>query len=50
LIVFDNSRRRRYRAAITGSGLEERVLRGLVPTLPYPDQTSLLTRTAIDRS
>lgn len=43
MIVFDNSRRRRYRTAIATSGLEERAIRGLVPTLPYPDQTSLLT-------
>lgn len=44
LIVFDNSRRRRYREAITRSGLDERVLAGLTPTLPYPEQTSLLSR------
>jgi predicted O-methyltransferase YrrM len=43
LIVFDNSRRRRYRSAIARSGLHERTLRGLTPTLPYPEQTSLLT-------
>jgi hypothetical protein len=42
LVVFDNSRRRRYRTAIEQSGLSERRLRGLTPTLPYPDQTSLL--------
>jgi hypothetical protein len=44
MIVFDNSRRRRYRAAIDGSGLHEQALRGLTPTLPYPEQTSLLYR------
>lgn len=44
LIVFDNSRRSRYRRAIDASGLSERRLRGLTPTLPYPDQTSLLSR------
>jgi predicted O-methyltransferase YrrM len=44
LIVFDNSRRRRYRRAITRSGLDERILRGLTPSLPYPEQTSLLSR------
>lgn len=44
LVVFDNSARRRYRAAIATSGLREQKLRGLVPTLPYPDQTSVLTR------
>ena len=43
LIVFDNTRRRRYREAIERSGLVERRLAGLTPTLPYPDQTSVLT-------
>ncbi len=43
LIVFDNTRRRRYRQAIADSGLVERRFRGLTPTLPYPEQTSLLT-------
>ena len=42
MIVFDNSRRRRYRETIRRSGLDEQVFRGLTPTLPYPDQTSLL--------
>lgn len=42
LIVFDNSHRARYRRAIQRSGLIERRLPGLTPTLPYPDQTSLL--------
>ena len=44
LIVFDNSHRARYQRAITASGLRERRLPGLTPTLPYPDQTSLLFR------
>jgi predicted O-methyltransferase YrrM len=43
VIVFDNTRRRRYREAIQRSGMVERRLTGLTPTLPYPDQTSLLT-------
>jgi predicted O-methyltransferase YrrM len=43
VIVFDNSARRRYRPAIAASGLAERRFRGLVPTLPYPDQTSVLS-------
>ncbi|MCW2656567.1 MAG: putative methyltransferase [Jatrophihabitans sp.] len=43
LIVFDNTRRRRYRDAIAAAGVHERVLRGLTPTLPYADQTSLIT-------
>ena len=33
----------RYLTAIAGSGLAQRRLRGLTPTLPYPDSTSLLT-------
>jgi predicted O-methyltransferase YrrM len=44
IIVFDNSRRHRYRVAIAASGLRERVFRGLTPTLPYPEQTSVLTK------
>lgn len=43
LIVFDNTRRRRYREAIAAADLTEQALRGLAPTLPYPDQTSLLS-------
>jgi Methyltransferase domain len=42
LVVFDNSARRRYRPAITASPVRETRLRGLTPTLPYPEQTSLL--------
>ena len=42
LVVFDNSRRRRYRSAIEAAPVIERELAGLTPTLPYPDQTSLL--------
>lgn len=43
IIVFDNTRRKRYRDAIAASGLVERRLGGLTPTLPYPDMTSVLT-------
>jgi len=43
IIVFDNSRRRRYRQAIAASGVTERRLKGLTPALPYPDQTSVLS-------
>jgi Methyltransferase domain len=43
IVLFDNSRRRRYRKAIAGAGLVERRLTGLTPTLPYPEQTSILT-------
>jgi hypothetical protein len=42
IIVLDNSRRRRYRRAIAASGVRELRLGGLTPTLPYPEQTSLL--------
>ncbi len=42
LVVFDNSRRRRYREALDRSPLHEVRLAGLTPTLPYPEQTSLL--------
>lgn len=44
LVVFDNTRRRRYAEAVAASGLVARRLPGLTPTLPYPDQTSLLSR------
>ena len=44
LIVFDNSHRTRYREAIARSRFDEAIYRGLVPSLPHPDQTSLLTR------
>ncbi len=44
LIVFDNSHRARYRKAIARSGFRAQVTRGLVPSLPLPDQTTLLRR------
>ena len=43
LIVYDNSRRKRYARAIAASPMVERRFRGLTPTLPYPDQTSVLS-------
>lgn len=46
IVVYDNSARRRYRSAIETSGLFERKFRGLTPTLPYPDQTSVLYKPA----
>lgn len=46
IVVFDNSRRRRYRDAIDAAPVVERRLPGLTPTLPYPDQTSVLTHRA----
>jgi len=42
IMVFDNTLRRRYRAGIRRSGLVEERYLGLTPTLPYPDQTSVL--------
>ncbi len=42
IVVFDNSRRRRYREAILASGMVEQRFSGLTPTLPYPEQTSVL--------
>lgn len=44
LIIFDNTHRTRYANAIKNSGLQERRMFGLTPTLPYPDQTSILTK------
>jgi len=43
IIVFDNTMRRRYRRAIEAAPVVEEAYRGLTPTLPYPDQTSILT-------
>ncbi len=42
-IVFDNSGRGRYRRPIKESGLCVRQYRGLTPSLPYMDQTTLLS-------
>lgn len=44
LILFDNSGRSRYQKTIKAAGMERTVTRGLVPTLPYPDETTLLRR------
>lgn len=44
IVVFDNTFRRRYRAAIEAQPVAETRYRGLTPTLPYPDQTSVITR------
>lgn len=44
IIVFDNTLRRRYRRAIADAPVHETIHRGLTPTLPYPDQTSILRR------
>lgn len=42
MIVFDNAGRSRYREAIEEAGLRVTEHRGLVPSLPVPDVTSLL--------
>lgn len=42
IVVFDNTLRRRYRRAIEMAPVVERRLRGLTPSLPYPEQTSVL--------
>ncbi|BAB53991.1 SAM-dependent methyltransferase [Mesorhizobium loti] len=46
MILFDNSNRLEYREAINSCGLQERVTRGLAPALPFPSQTSILTKRA----
>jgi predicted O-methyltransferase YrrM len=43
IILFDDSGRQRYRAAIRKSGLKERRFFGLSYCVPYPDYTSVLT-------
>jgi hypothetical protein len=48
LIVFDNSHRARYRVAIDKTGLKAVRLAGLTPSLPYPDETTLLTVRPLD--
>lgn len=42
MIVFDNTKRQRYDAAIRKSGLAATHLSGMTPSLPYPDKTTLL--------
>ena len=42
--MFDNTLRRRYRRAIAAAPVDEQRYWGLTPTLPYPDQTSILRR------
>jgi len=47
VILFDNSGRRRYRQALTKSGLQRRIYRGAAACLPYPDETSILGKAAV---
>lgn len=48
IIVFDNTRRARYRQAIDAAPVTAKRHRGLTPTLPYPDETSVLRRRRAD--
>lgn len=42
IIIFDNTRRARYSAAIRRSDFLASALPGLTPSLPYPDKTTIL--------
>jgi hypothetical protein len=42
LVVFDNSNRRRYQAALAKAGSRQTRYRGWAPALPYPSETTLL--------
>jgi SAM-dependent methyltransferase len=44
IVLFDDSGRRRYRAAIGACGLAERAYFGRSYCVPYPDHTSILFR------
>ncbi len=41
IIVFDNTRRKRYREAMAAAPVRVERTTGLTPTLPYPDETSI---------
>ena len=43
-ILFDNSNRLRYSEALAACSLDREVFLGATPTLPYPDETTLLWR------
>ena len=45
LVVFDNSNRRRYQAALEGTGGRVTRYRGWAPALPYPSETTLIEKT-----
>lgn len=49
MVLFDDSQRPRYRAAIEGSGLRVERHRGWVPSLPYPRETAVLRLDAPSR-
>lgn len=42
IVLFDDTQRPRYRAGLEGSGLQVQRIRGWVPSLPYPRETSVL--------
>ena len=42
IVVFDNSWRIRYRRAIKALPVYETLYRGITPTTPYPEQTSII--------
>ena len=44
LVVFDNSRRRRYQAALESTGGRMTRYRGWAPALPYPSETTLIEK------
>ena len=44
LIVFDNSRRGRYQQALMAPGFAIKRYRGMTACLPYPDETTILTK------
>lgn len=41
IVVFDNTRRKRYREAMAAAPVRVERTTGLTPTLPYPDETSI---------
>jgi hypothetical protein len=45
LVVFDNSRRQRYQAALGATGGRLTRYRGWAPALPYPSETTLIEKT-----
>jgi hypothetical protein len=49
VVLFDDSQRPRYRAAIEGSGLRVERHRGWVPSLPYPRETAVLRLASVSR-
>ncbi len=48
MIVFDNSGRREYRRPIEAVKAQIKTYRGRVPSLPYPDQTTLIQPTPVE--